>query len=312
MHVNRVPAHGVFSLFSVFIDTEKCSTSVLTINHFIPTLKQIKHQELRFSKGGNMPTLLEKIENYDARAASALGGLVLRIFRFIDRAFFGLPSRTFGLGIWGLRFIDHSLFCLPSRAFGRGIGGLRVIDQTLLCVPSRTSEFVTWIGHHVCRPLLLIPVVITWIFLRKDDAFDDLQSKFLVKYKMVVGGQTFGAHLQLLDLIKTSGLNLIEINDEERCITFLFCPVTSRIGTDAEAAMKNVKGDDPVIAVLMHYSQEPRHVSSSQIFSGYPNVVLEVQVFYHDRRNGLLRCEQNEKAVNELKEELMKHHRLLS
>lgn len=74
MHVNRVPAHGVFSLFSVFIDTEKCSTSVLTINHFIPTLKQIKHQELRFSKGGNMPTLLEKIENYDARAASALGG----------------------------------------------------------------------------------------------------------------------------------------------------------------------------------------------------------------------------------------------
>ncbi|XP_024146656.1 uncharacterized protein LOC112157845 [Oryzias melastigma] len=129
-----------------------------------------------------------------------------------------------------------------------------------------------------------------------------------MKYEMVVCGETFGAHLQLLDQIQTSGLNLIEINDEESCITFLFCPVTSRIGTDAEAAMKNVKGGDPVILVFMHYSQERRDISSSEVFSSLSDVFSEVHVFY-DRKNGLLSCEQNEKAVNELKEKLMKLHR---
>ncbi|XP_036066324.1 uncharacterized protein LOC118598133 isoform X2 [Oryzias melastigma] len=130
-----------------------------------------------------------------------------------------------------------------------------------------------------------------------------------VKYKMVVGDKTFGAHLQLLDQIQTSGLNLIKGKDEESCITIVFCPLTSRIGTDAEAAMRTVPADDRVILVLMHYSQEPKNVSSLKVLPHHPNIVSEVQVFYHDRKNGLLRCEQNEKAVIELKEELIKYSR---
>ncbi|XP_024146649.1 uncharacterized protein LOC112157843 [Oryzias melastigma] len=140
---------------------------------------------------------------------------------------------------------------------------------------------------------------------------DDPPPKISVtgKYKMVVCGQTFGAHLQLLDQIQTSGLNLIKGNEEESCITIVFCPLTSRIETDAEEAMRTVPGDDPVILVLMHYSEEPKHVSSSEVFSSYPNVVLEVHVFYHDKQNGLLRCEQNEKAVIKLKTELKKYRK---
>ncbi|RVE56121.1 hypothetical protein OJAV_G00232950 [Oryzias javanicus] len=65
-----------------------------------------------------------------------------------------------------------------------------------------------------------------------------------VKYKMEVFGQTFDAHLQLLNQIQTSGLNLIEGNDKESCITIVFCAVVSRIGTDAEAAMKKVPALD--------------------------------------------------------------------
>ncbi|XP_036066320.1 uncharacterized protein LOC112158141 isoform X2 [Oryzias melastigma] len=125
-----------------------------------------------------------------------------------------------------------------------------------------------------------------------------------VKYKMVVSGQTFGAHRQLLDQIQTSGLNLIEINDEESCIIIVFCPVVSRIGTDAEAAMKKVPGDDPVILVFMHYSREPKHVSSFKVLTSYSNVILEVNIFYHLIKNGLLVCEQNRNAVIELRKTL--------
>ncbi|XP_020570520.1 uncharacterized protein LOC105357202 isoform X2 [Oryzias latipes] len=131
--------------------------------------------------------------------------------------------------------------------------------------------------------------------------------KPLVRYKKVVCGETFGADEQLLDQIQTSGLNMT--NDEESCITIVFCPVTSRTGTDAEAAMEKVPGGDPVILVLMHYSQEPKHISSSKLLSSNPNVVLEINIVYHDKKNGLLGCEQNKNAVLELKEELKKYSR---
>ncbi|RVE56103.1 hypothetical protein OJAV_G00232970 [Oryzias javanicus] len=130
-----------------------------------------------------------------------------------------------------------------------------------------------------------------------------------VKYKMKVCGETFGAHLQLLEQIQTSGLKLIKGNDEESCITIVFCPVVSQIGTDAEAAVKMVPGDDPVILLITIYSQEPKHVSSSEVLTSYPNVYLEVNVFYHDRKNGLLKCEENRNAVMQLRDELMKYQR---
>ncbi|XP_023808549.1 uncharacterized protein LOC105357202 isoform X4 [Oryzias latipes] len=133
------------------------------------------------------------------------------------------------------------------------------------------------------------------------------QNQENVRYKKVVCGETFGADEQLLDQIQTSGLNMT--NDEESCITIVFCPVTSRTGTDAEAAMEKVPGGDPVILVLMHYSQEPKHISSSKLLSSNPNVVLEINIVYHDKKNGLLGCEQNKNAVLELKEELKKYSR---
>ncbi|XP_078798891.1 uncharacterized protein LOC101170389 isoform X4 [Oryzias latipes] len=128
-----------------------------------------------------------------------------------------------------------------------------------------------------------------------------------VRFKVEVSGKTFGADQQLLDEIKTPDLKWIERGEHD--ITIVFCPVTSRAGTDAEAAMRKVPDGDPVILVLMHHSQEPRHISSSKVLSSNPNVVLEVNIFYHNKKNGLLGCEQNKKAALELKEELKKYSR---
>ncbi|XP_078798892.1 uncharacterized protein LOC101170389 isoform X5 [Oryzias latipes] len=136
---------------------------------------------------------------------------------------------------------------------------------------------------------------------------DSNEKKREVRFKVEVSGKTFGADQQLLDEIKTPDLKWIERGEHD--ITIVFCPVTSRAGTDAEAAMRKVPDGDPVILVLMHHSQEPRHISSSKVLSSNPNVVLEVNIFYHNKKNGLLGCEQNKKAALELKEELKKYSR---
>ncbi|XP_078798899.1 uncharacterized protein LOC101160036 isoform X6 [Oryzias latipes] len=139
---------------------------------------------------------------------------------------------------------------------------------------------------------------------KKSDSND---KKRVVRFKVEVSGETFGADQQLLDEIKTPDLKWIE--GEEHDITIVFCPVTSQVGTDAASAMRKVPDGDPAILVLMHYSQEPKHSSSTKVLSSNPNVVLEVNIFYHKKKKGLLKCRQNENAVIELKEELKKYSR---
>lgn len=68
---------------------------------------------------------------------------------------------------------------------------------------------------------------------------------------MIVTGTTFDAHLQILDKVKTANnqnLELLCVNLEEspsnqdHSVIIVFCPISSRVGTDIEAAMRKVTG----------------------------------------------------------------------
>lgn len=61
---------------------------------------------------------------------------------------------------------------------------------------------------------------------------------------MVVSGRTFDAHVQLLQEVKNQlpdRVLFIESSKDAQ-ITVVFCPISSRIGSDVEAAMTDVKG----------------------------------------------------------------------
>lgn len=65
---------------------------------------------------------------------------------------------------------------------------------------------------------------------------------------MVISGKTFNAHQQILEKVKALSedpdLNLIEQEDRNQdCQAIIvFCPIVSRMGTDIDAAMTQVKG----------------------------------------------------------------------
>lgn len=132
---------------------------------------------------------------------------------------------------------------------------------------------------------------------------------------MVVSGQTFDAHRQLLEKVKASSgePDLILINQEEcqsnqDCqVVIVFCPVVSRIGTDAEAALNNVKDRKPVILVLMHHIHAAKSVTVSRTWDNSDSVVLCVHVFYHETVRGLLQCQENNAAIAEIRQALISH-----
>ncbi|XP_062267781.1 uncharacterized protein LOC133973758 isoform X2 [Platichthys flesus] len=129
-----------------------------------------------------------------------------------------------------------------------------------------------------------------------------------VKYKMVVRGETFGAHTQLMDQVKcaTKGdVRLLE-NSQDSQIIIVFCPITSRVESDVKAAMTGVPGDKPVILVKMHHVCESKSSLCLNTSIDDRNIVLQVNVFYHESLRGLLQCELNDTAVYDIKQELLK------
>ncbi|XP_039873387.1 uncharacterized protein LOC120724925 isoform X5 [Simochromis diagramma] len=134
-----------------------------------------------------------------------------------------------------------------------------------------------------------------------------------LKYKMVISGKTFNAHQQILEKVKAlredPDLNLIEQkeSDQDCQAIIVFCPIVSRMGTDIDAAMTQVKGSQPVILVLMHHAHEPKCVTLMKTWDGVSNVVLLVHVFYHETVHGLLQCQQNNDAISVIRKALLEH-----
>ncbi|MEQ2216727.1 hypothetical protein XENOCAPTIV_021406 [Xenoophorus captivus] len=149
----------------------------------------------------------------------------------------------------------------------------------------------------------------SWVFGSPSfDLFGRSQiAQVTVKYKMVVSGKTFDAHLQILEQLKSSAqqLNLVESNDDCQ-IVFVFCPIVSRIGTDVEAAMKMVTGYEPVILVLMHHAHEAKHVPTMATWYCTPKILQHFNVFYHEKMRGLITCKENDVAISGIQNELIK------
>lgn len=63
--------------------------------------------------------------------------------------------------------------------------------------------------------------------------------------------------------------------------------------------------DKPVILVLMHHLREP--TSSVRSCKDHPNVALQVHVFFHETKSGLLKCTENHVAISDTRNKLLEY-----
>ncbi len=64
--------------------------------------------------------------------------------------------------------------------------------------------------------------------------------------------------------------------------------------------------DKPVILVLMHHLREVKPTASLKT-QCRPNIMSHVNVFYHETVHGLLTCQENDLAVSNILQELLKY-----
>ncbi|XP_036964588.1 uncharacterized protein LOC119025285 isoform X2 [Acanthopagrus latus] len=133
-----------------------------------------------------------------------------------------------------------------------------------------------------------------------------------VKVHSVSTGRTCGADDEILEKVKNMRWTQVKITDYQECdIIIVFCPITSRVGSDVSAAMREIPaGDKPVILVLMHHTRDVDFSTDVKKWSGtYQNVKLDVHVLFHETQPGLLKCPRNDEAVQQIQTVLKAHSR---
>nr|XP_029532545.1 uncharacterized protein LOC115139381 isoform X2 [Oncorhynchus nerka] len=138
--------------------------------------------------------------------------------------------------------------------------------------------------------------------------FSRLGTKHLpVKVYYQVCGKTLNAHRALMKQVEDLGLKRKETSVEDCQVIMVFCPVTSRVGTDIEAAMSQVPGNTDAILVVMHHTFDHYFVTDQRSASHYKSVVEKVNVLFHDSV-GLLHCKTNDIAVTLIHKALLKYN----
>ncbi|XP_064882411.1 uncharacterized protein LOC115139381 isoform X3 [Oncorhynchus nerka] len=139
--------------------------------------------------------------------------------------------------------------------------------------------------------------------------FSRLGTKHLPEVKVYsqVCGKTLNAHLALMKQVEDLGLKRKETSVEDCQVIMVFCPVTSRVGTDIEAAMSQVPGNTDAILVVMHHTFDCYFVTDQRSASHYKSVVEKVNVLFHDSV-GLLHCKTNDIAVTLIHKALLKYN----
>ncbi|XP_041661090.1 uncharacterized protein LOC121521291 isoform X3 [Cheilinus undulatus] len=235
--------------------------------------------------------LLRDIERYDRNAA-----------RVLEKAGFRSDWKLKTLNPEDLRdlFQGSDQLQLRGKIF-------EIINTQQAVLPTMTKLVV--IDQQYKGPMAASTCSAHYHSVGQTEDFIELSHQDIVKdsvrYKMVVCGKTFGAHLDILEKVKEQVL-LTESSDDHQ-ITILFCVISSRVGSDVDAALTEVKDNKPIILVLMHHSREPTVTTSVRTWAhdgNDANIVLHVDVFYHET-SGLVKCGQNDDAVSSIQKKLL-------
>ncbi|KAL0967766.1 hypothetical protein UPYG_G00256590 [Umbra pygmaea] len=121
----------------------------------------------------------------------------------------------------------------------------------------------------------------------------------MVSFYVHLAGNTLGAHLNVVRELITRGGCTEEMSLENCDYILAFCPITSRAGTDIEAAQQELPGGKHVILVVLHHTFNPDETlpDSSRLVTS-SNVILTVDCLFHESRGGLLECPRNKAAVD--------------
>ncbi|XP_069054711.1 uncharacterized protein [Lepisosteus oculatus] len=142
-------------------------------------------------------------------------------------------------------------------------------------------------------------------FFSSFSSFYSLTSRAAVKIHFLAAGVTLGADRMFKEkLVKQMNFKECPLQECDAIVTF--CPVSSRIGTDIDAALQMIPGDKPAVLVVMHHTYNPEAVvaESSRLVTRSDTVTVDC--LFHETAGLLDNCPINDLAVRQVSDGLKK------
>ncbi|XP_048048948.1 uncharacterized protein LOC125269907 [Megalobrama amblycephala] len=123
------------------------------------------------------------------------------------------------------------------------------------------------------------------------------------KYFIIETGTSCNLRKEILDRLRRQRPGLKEVHTVRECDVILdFCTISSRVGTDIDAALKdlnNRSASKPAIFMVLHHTFEPDKVIPDS--SSYVNRMdtLTVDCLFNEDQ-GLLKCIRNDEALTKI------------
>lgn len=132
------------------------------------------------------------------------------------------------------------------------------------------------------------------------------KSQLKMKVQLIVPGETFGAHTEILQKVQSENLKLVFVDSADCDVVLVFCVINTRVGADVEEAMSTIPEVvqmKPVFLVVMHHTRKENHPTDGvQWSTKYKNVKFHIDILFHQTKPGLLKCDKNNQAIIKLKE----------
>ncbi|KAG7460919.1 hypothetical protein MATL_G00204060, partial [Megalops atlanticus] len=155
-------------------------------------------------------------------------------------------------------------------------------------VQPRPSRLYSALKTKASSALSMLPDLHSWI--------PTWSTKPELKVYVVLAGNTLNVHKTFVARLRAK-VHLTEVQNVEECdVILVFCPVSSRAGTDIDAALQKTPADKPAFLVMMHHTFDPNHTVPESNRHVTRSDVLTVDCLFHETK-GLLSCARNDAAV---------------
>ncbi|XP_036420258.1 uncharacterized protein LOC118803848 [Colossoma macropomum] len=122
-----------------------------------------------------------------------------------------------------------------------------------------------------------------------------------VKYFSVISVNTLDSHKRFLGLLSKLVPALQEVSSVEECdVVFGFYPVVSQADFDikhTQETLHSVAGSKPAVLVVLHHTLNPESFVHDSSASVTREKTIAVDCLFHEDHHGLLRCQNNDKAL---------------
>ncbi|XP_029966876.1 uncharacterized protein LOC115402448 isoform X2 [Salarias fasciatus] len=134
--------------------------------------------------------------------------------------------------------------------------------------------------------------------LLRDESEDEAPDSWK-KFFTILTGRTNGAHQSVVRTFKSVGQTEARSpEDADYCL--VFCPVSSRVGTDVSEAMEHLPAGKAAVLVVMHHTFNTEQViPPSRRLVTDQRVRLTLDCLFH--QNKLLSCELNRNMENDIR-----------